>query len=147
MFGNKTRENQQYTVCSFQAGKEIISQCLADLDSSYLIICILFTEKMEKWDAFPNKCLSRGQFCSPQKNIILVALNIKPLGVKYSGSSLGLLSRAPNEASLITVYRGCNHHKVPRDCQAVEAPAHDLRSKIINPIEDMDIANNHAIFL
>ena len=53
-----------------------------------------------------------------KKNIILVALNIKPLGVKYSGSSLGLLSRAPNEAPLITVYRGCNHHKVPRDCQA-----------------------------
>ena len=78
---------------------------------------------------------------------------IKLLGVvKYSGSFLELLSRALNEASLITVYRGYNHHKVPRDCQAFRVllrPLHMISVSLvldfINRIENVDMAHNYAI--
>ena len=93
----------------------------------------------------------KKKYCSGNPKLLLK--RIKLLGVvKYSGSFLELLSRALNEASLITVYRGCNHHKVPRDCQAFRVllrPLHmisvGLVLDFINRIENVDMAHNYAI--
>ena len=92
----------------------------------------------------------KKRYCLGNPKLLLK--RIKLLGVKCSRSFRELLSRAPNEASLITIYRGCNHHKVPRDCQAFRVllrPLHmisvGLVLDFINRIENVDMAHNYAI--